>query len=146
MGLIGAIIIPIVTWDYITTDGSPYALYGYEMEFRYIALFMIAGLLPFGLYGGILIGKYLFKRLHHVTFSLNKKQRIGIVFSGFFILSWGLVIGNNYFPALHQNLGWVKPEFGPYIQYGTDGSMIISWDTTKATQTLVKWGLDINQL
>jgi hypothetical protein len=142
----GSILIPIFAWDLIITDGSPYCFYGYEMEFRYIAPIMIAGLLPFGLIGGFYIAKLIKTKIRHSSWELQKKQKMGLVFSAFFILGWGLLIGNNYFPNIPENLGWIKPTYGPYIQYGADDSVIISWDTRQPAYSIVKWGEDRNNL
>jgi hypothetical protein len=121
------------SWTRLTTAGSLYYFYERELEFRTIAA-IICGMLwlPAG-WGAVALAREVRARRHLGTSAPASCAALLCALSG-------LAIGYDYFPALPWDLGWIRPSYGPYIRHGADESMLVSWDTSRAQLSELRWG------
>jgi predicted phosphodiesterase len=138
VGLVAPFLIIGLEWKKFTTPGSLYYFYEFELEFRTIALIMASWLLVPALFG--LVAILVETRRPRIPSRARSKVAAALVMLA------ALAIGYNYFPALPYDLGWLMPEYGPYIQYGSDDSMLISWDTSSPKPSLLEWGTSADAL
>jgi hypothetical protein len=126
-------VVVATSWKSFTTLGSLYYFYGHELEFRTIASIMAAML-----WGPTALGVWALRRSTPPSASRSPSPA---AWSAALLCGLsGLAIGYNYFPALPWDLGWLRPTYGPYIRYGAEGSMLVSWDTATKQASQVRWG------
>jgi len=135
--LVAAAVAPFVivatNWESFTTLGSLYYFYERELEFRTIATLMAAML-----WGPAALGAWALRR----RAGMGARRGPGAIGWSAALLCGlsSLAIGYSYFPALPWDLGWLQPTYGPYIRYGAESSMLVSWDTATRQPSRVVWG------
>lgn len=133
--VVGLFVAGILLWNYISNPSAVFDFFGTTMNIWLIALLAVIVIGLPGLYGLVICVKMivaLFKKNDYKLHWVPKAIPIGLAIFAIFTV-------NFYVPTWSMYLG-ITPNYGPYIAYHGEDSMLISWDTSKPTTSIIYWG------
>ncbi len=128
-------------WEDLTSPTATYDFFSVELPVVAIVAIVAAICFSLGTFGLLKSIEMIVKAIKKVRFKLTWKP----IVSALALLGIFLAAFFYYVPFWYLYLG-IKPTFGPHLAIHGAGGMQVSWDTSSAAPSIVKWGTSPSSL